>query len=167
MAKTMSTWFDHLYRECVPSMQKIARNVLDSPEAAEDIVQEVFIILLAKQAEVRTYKNPKGWLYLTLRNQIGNYLQRSQYRKVVPLEDAHNVASTDTYQFSLSDSMPKGLKEHERLILQMFYDERLTYEEISERLGCTILTCRTRLCRARTHYKDLYLKEFEKRCSFL
>ena len=162
MAETNSEWFDKIYQKYSPGMRSVAKAALGSIESAEDIVQDVFILLLAKQDEVRKYQYPRGWLYKTLRNLIGNYLQKEQYRKSVPLEEQAGLPILDTYQFSLADSLPKGLTSKEQEILILFFDAGLSYEEIAERLDCSILTCRTRLHRAKARYKELYLKENEK-----
>ena len=44
-------------------------------------------------------------------------------------------------------------------LLVWFYEEGLSYEEISARLKIPILTCRTQMFRAKQHYKKLAEKE--------
>lgn len=162
MAETNSEWFDKIYQKYSPGMRNVAKAALGSKETAEDIVQDVFILLLAKQGEVRKYQYPRGWLYKTLRNLIGNHLQKEQCRKSVPLDERVELPVSDTYQFSLADSLPKGLTSIEQEILILFFDVGLSYEEIAERLHCSVFTCRTRLHRAKIRYRELYLQENKK-----
>jgi RNA polymerase sigma-70 factor (ECF subfamily) len=152
--ESFNSWFDELYTKHAPRMVRAARRILDNEELAEDIVQNVFIILLAKQEEIRNHENPTGWLYLTLRNQIGNEMQKEKYRKSLPL-DERLAAEEDRYHFPLRDCLPEGLTEDEKEILIFVYEMDLTYEEISERLGRSVLACRTRLHRAKIHCRKL------------
>ena len=159
MAESRAEWFDQLYKTHMADMMLVAKAALKSLEAAEDVVQDVFILLLAKEEQVRTYKRPQGWLYLTLRNQIGNYLQREKYRHTLPLDTQENFLVEDTRPGPLSESLPAGLTQEEREILLLFYENRLSCEEISQQIHRSVSACRTRLCRARARCKELYLAE--------
>lgn len=159
MARAKTEWFDQLYEEHMPHMRNVARRSLDSMESAEDIVQDVFVLLLGRESEVRTYERPQGWLYAVLYKQIGSYLQRAKYRKTVPLDSRRDLFLEDTYSVPLSDCLSAGLTAKEREILLLFYEQGLSYEEIAKRLRCTVLTCRTRMCRAKARLKNLLEEE--------
>lgn len=57
---------------------------------------------------------------------------------------------------SLADSLPEGLSDSEREILILFYEEELTHQEMSRRLGISEMNSRTRLFRAKNHCKKLF-----------
>lgn len=65
----------------------------------------------------------------------------------------------DTYHQALDELLPKGLLPKEREILILLFEEQLSYEEIAQRLGISVLNCRTRAFRAKAHYKELLAKE--------
>lgn len=155
-------WIDNLYRKHAFKMMNIAYRILKDRSAAEDVVQNVFIILIAKHVQIRNeHQNPEGWLYVTLRNQIGNELQRLNRRNDISLDQLQNQASKDSVDGSLEHVLPSGLKEGERQLLLMHYDVGLSYEEIAEKIGCSVLTCRTKMCRARAHFKQLLAESDE------
>ena len=60
---------------------------------------------------------------------------------------------------SLRDMLPPGLTQREQDLLVWFFEDGLTYEELSARLKIPILTCRTQMFRAKKHYKKLSEKE--------
>ncbi len=155
MAETKTEWFDRLYKEHMPHMRNVARRSLDSMESAEDVVQDVFVLLIARENVVRTYERPQGWLYLALYHQIGNYLKKAEYRKTVPLDTRKDLFAEDTASVPLSECLPAGLTPKEREILLLFYEQGLSYEEIAQRLHCSVLTCRTRMCRAKARCRKL------------
>jgi RNA polymerase sigma-70 factor (ECF subfamily) len=136
-------------------MLTLAQKLLGNREAAEDVVQSTFLVLLAKEQTVRAHDNPTAWLYVTLRNQLGNELQREKYRKTAPMDSIAEPSEEDTYHFGLSETLEYGLSEGELSVLSLFYENELSCEEIAARLGISVLACRTRLFRARQKYKQI------------
>jgi len=51
------------------------------------------------------------------------------------------------------------LKPHEREIMILFYEKQLSYEQIAAQLDISVLNCRTRLFRAKVHYKEILSSE--------
>lgn len=60
-------WFIKLYREHSARLFKQAYYVLRDRHLAEDLVEEVFLILLYKQEDLLTHPNIGGWLSQTLK----------------------------------------------------------------------------------------------------
>ena len=58
---------------------------------------------------------------------------------------------TTKAEFKASYGLSSQLPERDRQLLKMAYEEGLTYEEISRRLGIPPATCGTWLSRARKH----------------
>lgn len=156
---TAQEWFDGMYRAHAPQMMRIAYRILQDETAAEDVVQNTFIVLLSKQAQVRQeYRNPAGWLYVTLRNQIGNELQRIKRHNPLPLDHLRECPSA-AWESSLEQMLPKQLRDGDRQFLILYYEKQWSYEEIAWALGCSVLTCRTKLCRARARCRQLLSME--------
>lgn len=154
-----SEWFDQLYREHSARLFKQAYYVLHDRHLAEDLVEETFLILLYKQSDLVKHPNLAGWLSLTLKNLIYDELKSARHRLEVPLISDNTATSSDTYYQSLDELLPKGLFPKEREILILLFEEQLSYDEIAQHLGISVLNCRTRAFRAKAHYRALISKK--------
>ena len=152
-------WFDALDLKHAERMVKILYASLKDWELSEDVVHATFTTLLSKGEVMMKHEDIDGWLYKAMRYHAGNELQRS-YRKVEELFDPQETEFgwRDTY-FSLEEEFPSGLKDGEKDILRMYFIEGLDYEETAACLDKSEPACRTRLCRARANFKELWLKE--------
>ncbi len=152
-------WFDKLYIENAPRMIRQATYLLRNQQIAEELVNEAFLILLYKKSDLINHPNLPGWLSQTLKNLMTDELKSARHRLEWPLNPNVEIAADDTYQQPLSELLPQDLKQNEREILLLVFEEQLSYEEISEKLHISVLNCRTRLFRAKTHYKEIMNKE--------
>ncbi|WP_195615186.1 RNA polymerase sigma factor [Intestinimonas butyriciproducens] len=148
-------WFDQLYREHSARLFKQAYYVLHNSHLAEDLVEETFLILLYKQQDLVKHPNLAGWLSLTLKNLICDELKSARHRLEMPLISDDSATCVDTYHQPLDELLPKGLLPKEREILILLFEEQLSYDEIAQHLGISVLSCRTRAFRAKAHYKVL------------
>lgn len=152
-------WFDSLYKKYATKLMNIASIELNNWAVAEELVHEVFVLLLVHRAKVETYKKPGVWLYKVLYNRIGNELRRMSRKREVPLESWHEEMFGDIAVFGkLEDILPSGLSAKDRQILIMFYEEELDCKEISRRLHRSVHACETRLYRARNRCRELLMK---------
>ncbi len=152
-------WFDELYRNNSARLFKQAFYVLHDRHLAEDLVSETFLILLYKQQTLLNHPNIAGWLSQTLKNLIYDEMKSARHRLEPPLVYDTAAFTMDTYHQALDELLPKGLLPKEREILILLFEEQLSYEEIAQRLGISVLNCRTRAFRAKAHYKELLAKE--------
>jgi RNA polymerase sigma factor (sigma-70 family) len=112
---------------------------------AEEIVQEVFLQLHSKWAEVN---EPRAWLFRSVRNRAFHHLRKSR-RETLASDDDSTQA-----QKSLSETpdelvarmetvaelrqLVSKLPEKDRRLVQLKYFEDLKYRDISQRTGLTI-----------------------------
>ena len=149
-------WFIELYREHSARLFRQAYYVLRDRHLAEDLVEETFLILLYKQKDLLTHPNIGGWLSQTLKHLILDETKSARHRLEIPLIHDTAVIAEDTYHEPLEDSLPKALVRQFKIeILILLFEEQLSYEDIAQRLGISILNCRTRAFRAKAHYKEL------------
>lgn len=149
-----SEWFDKIYIENASTMTRTAAYILGDEKTAEDLVQNAFIVLLAKP-EVMFYDNPKAWLYITLRNQIGNEFQK-KHREFLPLyENSASYTPSDNFE----DILPSQLTDSEKAILTLAYQYKYSHDEISKMTGKSVLACRARLYRAIQHCRSILKDE--------
>ncbi len=128
-----------------------ALRLVQARTTAEDIVQEAFMKLHAQFAEVQ---EPRRWLYRTVHNLALNH--RRKHDRIVPLEpaaiaDSAAPAGGDTPD---PDLLPdeqivrwegiglvrlslETLDDRSRTVVQLKFDEDLSYKEIAARTGLT------------------------------
>lgn len=152
-------WIQKLYQEKSEMLYKIAARRLNNESRAEDLIQEVFLALIAKADQVRSHPNPTGWLVKAL-----NYLILQEADKVkrqmaheteLKYEEVADIPAPEN-DVPFQENLPTGLTDHEREILLLYYEEQLSHEEIAARLHIEEVTSRVRLARARQHYKKLF-----------
>ena len=162
MSPADEAWVRELYKRNALKMYKIALRRLGNKEEAENIVQEVFLLLIVKLDFVKNHPNPSGWLMTVTQNLIHRSADRKQKElsHEVPLEDGGiQIGGSPDRIISLRDMMPPGLTQREENLLVWFYEDELSYEEIAARLKIPIMTCRTQMFRAKQHYKKLAERE--------
>lgn len=130
-----------------PLLRYAARLVRDF-DAAQEIVQESFMRLHAQFEQVR---QPRPWLYRTAHNLALNHLRGG--RKIVPLDLDEDAAQ----QREAVDGQPlpmevlsrqeaiahtrqclASLKDRDRELLTLKFEENLSYKEISQRTGLSV-----------------------------
>ena len=142
-----------LYRRHQASIARFALHMSGAPEIAEEIVQDVFLALLADNLR---YSEEKGTLEAFLigmaRNQVRRHLREA--RRIDPLSDASCVQQPDEPRGpddgleALRHSI-SALPESYRAVIVLCDLEEISYADAAERLGCAIGTVRSRLHRAR------------------
>ncbi len=127
------------------SLLRFAFSLTGRRAVAEEIVQEVFMQLHAKWAEVQ---EPRAWLYRSVRNQAFHYLRRSRHEQIG--SDAEDSILTETTTATPDELMARTetvaelrqligqLPEKDRRLIQLKYFEDLKYRDISEKTGLTI-----------------------------
>lgn len=161
-------WFDQIYTKYSEKLYKFAVRFTGDPNRAEDFVHDTFLTMLIKADELQSHENIFGWLLVTLRNKVGNDIKRNRVHQEAIIQIGEQQPAYDEIHLPLGNYLPNGLRQKDKDILIMFYEQELPYEEISKRLNCTIDSCGVRLYRAREACKKLLLidndKNFERKC---
>ena len=134
-------------------------------EAADDCVQEVFIVFYNKLLEGEQFENPRAFLYRTADNFVKRQKQKnaSELKHRVSLETAADIGVEDEYLEKLD------LIDYEecakRLLLLLTFEEKEIYslryelkngvEEIAEKLGISRPAASMRLMRLRNKIKNM------------
>lgn len=160
--ENLTDWFNKIYLNHIENLITVGMYAGLSPAAAEDLAQDVFLLFLKQASRIKdTYENPAGFLYITMRNFIGDELRRNRRRQSVPYDDSISAAICDHYFDSIADHLPAGLKPQEKELLTLYYGEQLSYEQIAAHYGISVGTCRTRVCRAKEKCKKLLSAEID------
>ncbi len=165
-AVSESEIIEFLLTNCYADLRRLASNILQDPNEAEDAAQETLITAVRKLDNYQPGTNFKAWLYTIAVNICRGYLRKRRVRK--------NLSSTLKGLFYLSDSTPsieeqvlRGeakthlwqavnmLNEKQRLPILLRYLHGLSNQEIAQVIGVHEGTVRSRL-----HYA---LRELQKR----
>lgn len=132
------------------------RQMLNSTEDAEDVLQEVFVnaykAMLADEREI----NLRPWLYRIARNRCLNHLRKpkadaQESMDMVPEVDAASTAekvhNREEFRQILSDV--NKLPETQRAALLLREMDALSYEEIAAAMDTTVPSVKSLLVRAR------------------
>lgn len=131
-------------------------------DLASDVFQETFIKVYRKAHTFHEGTNVLGWLYTIVRTTFLNHHRR---RKLVGLDDAANVASSDRTlapefreeQSTLRDRVERAIQGlpieiREPFVLREL--DGLSYQEISEQLNITHGAVRQRIYRAKLAMRE-------------
>jgi RNA polymerase sigma-70 factor (ECF subfamily) len=171
--------FTTLYRRRQGGLYRFALQMSGSEAVAEDVTQEVFIVLIR---EADHYDAARGslqaYLYGIARNQVLRRLERDR-PFVQMIDDAEDADAMSSERFIAQDD-PLGNLLHSEMIesvrgailaLPAHYREvvvlcdlhEMSYVEAAEALSCAVGTVRSRLHRARALLIERLCTEKEKR----
>lgn len=147
-------------------------NIIKNQSAVEDLVQDSFIKAYRSIANFRGDSSFYTWLYTIAVNTARSYLFEKKHRlqidNAIEPEDAENISTSldvfnaETPETALAnkqivqtvndaiEALPADLKQ----AITLREIDGLTYEQISEIMGCPIGTTRSRIFRARNTISD-------------
>lgn len=159
--------YRELYDRYWYNMYVIAHRKLRRKEVAEELAQELFVMIWQKRASLRVINLP-AFLGVSLKNLMIDYIRRNiqeehyleQLRQFFPAEV---FATSEAVQLNeLSEALQKALallpdKTREIFILNRF--EHLTIREIAQRVGLSEKTIEYHLARS-TAFLRQHLRDF-------
>lgn len=140
-----------VFRRYADMIYRVALHNLDDPADADDILQEVCLILLTKKIPEEE-EHLKSWLIRVTINKCRD-LSRSFWRR--------NRKSIDDYEDLEAEKPPEimaelqSLSESYRNIIYLYYYEEYTVSEIAQLLRMNVNTVKSGLRRARDQLKKL------------
>ncbi len=137
-----------------------------SREAADDCVQEAFIVLYKKLLGGEEFDNPRAFLYRTADNFVKRQKKKSasELRRNVPLETAADIGVSDSEYLEKLDTLDYEeyaktllnlLTDEEKQLYDLRYIQKISVENIAEKLGITRSAASMRLTRLRNKIKDM------------
>ncbi len=152
-----SSAFELMFRSYYPRLCQFAYRSIRSTEAAEDLVQSVFLNIWKNRRDWKPRCTPCMYLYKATKNQVINYLKHKNVEKLAEYVDVYSIQTekhTPEHTFrekQCSEAIYKAinrLPDRCRLIFLMKKEDGLTYNEISEILGISVKTVETQMGRA-------------------
>lgn len=145
--------FDELLRSVQTRLWRYISGLVGEPQLAEDILQEVFLILYRKIGWLNDPKLFRAWTYRIASRESFRYLKkearwREQIRDEEILYQIPTVESGPEYDSDLIAKIPELLAEvspASRAVLILHYLEELTLSETAEILDISLGTAKSRL----------------------
>lgn len=137
--------------------------VIHDKEEAQDIVQESWQGIIKGLQNLKEVRNYKSWMYRVIRNKSIDRIRKLQRERSamegLKLEGIQNEGSSNTEEntdivLKVLQTLTNDLKE----VLQLFYLERQSVEDIVVILGIPSGTVKSRLFRAREQMKSSLLE---------
>ena len=144
-----------LYKRYTPLISSVCRRFRLAGDDADDVSQTVWLALVQQLHRLREPSALPGWIVTTTRNEAMRVITAG--RRLVPSDPmADNrfdgIASTDStdrpglddqlcladQRRALADGLAQLRPEHRQLLLLLVSDPRLSYQQISGRLGIPI-----------------------------
>ncbi len=146
--------FDALFRHYSALVYRFAFSYLKSRPAAEEIVQECFIKIWEKRAQLRDDVPLKGYLFTTAHHAVLNELRRDQHHLRLNGEVAAagpaSVANEAEYQEmeALYQAALNRLPPKQREVFVLSRQLGLSYPEIAARQGVSVKTVEAHIMQA-------------------
>ncbi len=139
-------------------------------EAAEDLVQEVFVRMLRYRRSYRERGTFEAWMFRMTRNVCLDHLAALEAEVLVeelPPQSAEapepepDVVAAGREELRYLERALDRLPEDKRDLLLLARFGSLTYQEIAESLGCTVAALKVRVHRALRQLKEHYVSVVE------
>ena len=143
-------------------LYRFAKRILEDPEEAKDIVQEVFIKLWNKKEKLVEYRSVEALAMVTTRNLCLDKLKAKKYPSE-SIDNLRNEVEETGYEekMDLSDMVQKihniikTLPELQRTVIQLRDIEGYDFDEISGILDMNENAVRVNLSRARKKIREI------------
>ena len=132
-------WFERLFKDSYPHMYRMAYSMVENADDAKDAVHQVFTQLWKGKPKV-SEDSMRGYLLAATRNQCLHMLRQRQLRQQMEeelkraTEQRHDDERQELLQ-QLQEVIDQNLTEQDRRVLQLHYDEEMTYAETATVLG--------------------------------
>ncbi len=147
--------FEILFRSHYGMLVNFANSFLQDLDSAQEIVQDVFIRLWEKRAEVDPQKSVKSYLYSSVRNRSLNYIRdhkkfRNEYLDIEQALDAEfavEIAGKSNLEERIEQALQK-LPPKCRQIFEMSRFEEKKYKVIAGELNISPKTVEAQMSKA-------------------
>ncbi len=150
--------FAELFNRHEAPLRYFVSHLLADKQTSDDMLQEIWLSVLAKISTLKKADAFRAWLYRIARNKVYQQLRRTQQATKIQ-EELPLIAETEDCEFSAEDaerihqSLAKLKIEHREALMLRFL-EQMPYQQMAEVTGCNVGTIRSRI-----HYAKLALRQ--------
>ena len=131
--------FERLFKDNYPHMYRMAFSLVENADDAKDAVHQVFAQIWRGKPQI-SEDSIRGYLLAATRNQCLHMLHSRQLQRKMEeelqreTEDAQNEEREELLQ-QLQQVINDSLTEQDRRVLQLHYEDEMTYQETASVLG--------------------------------
>ena len=131
--------FERLFKDSYPHMYRLAFSLVENAEDAKDAVHQVFAQMWRGKPQI-SEDSIRGYLLAATRNQCLHLLRQRQLQRKMEDELKHDVQESrdeerEELLQALQQVVENNLTEQDKRVLQLHYDEEMTYQETASVLG--------------------------------
>lgn len=131
--------FEHLFKDNYPHMYRMAFSIMKNADDAKDAVNQVFAQVWKRKPQI-SEDSIRGYLLAATRNQCLHQLRSQQLQQQMEEElsrqqTTNEVENQEELLQRLQQIINDNLTEQDRRVLQLHYEEEMTYEETATVLG--------------------------------
>ena len=147
--------FETIYKVTADFVYNVAMRILNNDKDAEEITQEVFMVIYRKLKYFRFESSVRTWIYRITVNRAINLAKKRSREKMITVEYGKEASLSKVTKPEIEnrdrliEGLLKSVDPDQRACLVLRNIEGLSYKEISETLKININTVRSRLKRAR------------------
>lgn len=139
-------------------LYRIAKHILKDDEDIQDAIQMTMINSYNGMHELKDFKHFRSWVFKILTNECRkiyrsnkkDFYLRKKFEKNLDLKENYE----EDFDAHLSfDNLLEALNEREKVIFNLYYDEKLTIKQISKMLNTNENTIKYMLCAGRKKVK--------------
>lgn len=153
-------WFERLFKDNYPLMYRMAFSMVENADDAKDAVNQVFTQMWKGKPKVSD-SQLRGYLLAATRNQCLHILRQRQLRR--QMEEAlqrDEVACRDEEREELLHELRQiiddNLTEQDKRVLQLHYDEEMTYAETATVLGISTAAVNKHITRSLAKIRETF-----------
>ncbi len=148
---------DSLFHEHYPALCRYAHSILKDQDLAEDIVQQLFIVIWEKRGELDVLENPRAYLYRSVYNRCLNEVKRSKRRgEYADVGAMYNLQSDGSAGERIMSSELEAqiefavqqLPDKCQEVFRLSRFEELSYKEIAAELNVSVKTVENHMGKA-------------------
>jgi RNA polymerase sigma-70 factor (ECF subfamily) len=144
--------FAEIVREHQGTVFSIGWHYLGDPSLAEDLGQEVFVQLYQNLPAIQSASHLTHWLRRVAVHRCIDHTRRKRFRHESPLEESHKLAANgkpvDSFLSARLRQTVTQLREKERMVIVLRYQEEMELAEIADVLNMPLNTVKSTLFRA-------------------
>ena len=132
-------WFERLFKDSYQLMYRMAFSMVENADDAKDAVNQVFTQMWKGKPKV-SEGSVRGYLLAATRNQCLHILRQRQLRRQMEEALQRDEAERQDEEreellHQLQQVIDDNLTEQDKRVLQLHYDEEMTYAETATVLG--------------------------------
>jgi RNA polymerase sigma-70 factor (sigma-E family) len=161
-----SSRLELLYRTHAPAAVRLAYFLTGDVEAANDIVQDAFVRIAGRFADLRHIDNFEAYLGRTVVNLARNYFRGLQRKKAAEYEEGKRLTANrgriEPTLLGQSDALWRGLqqlprRQREAIVLRYYLD--LSEHQTADLLGCAVGTVKSAVSRGLSTLRSEFTEE--------